>query len=145
MNRLRASPATTGAGLAIAACSVLMAFLADHHWLVGYDTMLLFERAFLWVQITGLVVFSGGCIWLAAKVSPHVALFLGIAFATAASLVPLIFGGYLAILNVHSWTVALCFPLIVLFLSGALLAASGFLRRVHHRAVQKTPGHKVNE
>jgi hypothetical protein len=41
------SAATTGAGLVIAACSVLMAFLADHHWLIRYDTVLVFERTFL--------------------------------------------------------------------------------------------------
>jgi hypothetical protein len=136
MNHARTSVATTSAGLVIAACSVLMAFLADHHWLIGYDMMLVFERTFLWVQIAGLVVFIGGCTWLSVRVSPDVALFVGVAFAVMASLVPLVFGGYFVILNVHSWTVALCAPLIILFVSGALLAVAGFLRRVGQGGVE---------
>jgi len=119
----------TAAGLVIAACSVLMAFLADHHWLIGYDTMLLFEQAFFWVQIAGLTMFVGGCLWLATRLRPKVALFIGLAFAIAASLVPLLFGGYLAILNVHSWTIALVPPLMVLCVCGVLLAAGGFFTR----------------
>jgi hypothetical protein len=137
MNHPRTSAAaTTSAGLAVVACSVLMAFLADHYWLIGYDTMLLFEKAFLWVQIAGLVMFIGGCLWLVVRLSPQVALFVGIAFAGTASLLPLLFGGYLAILNVHSWTVTLLPPLIILFVCGVLLAAGGFIRRIRQGGVE---------
>jgi len=115
----------------VSACSVLMAFLADHHWLIGYNAMLVFERTMLWVQIAGLLLFIVGCIWLAGNVNPQISLVLGLAFVIAASLLPLLFGGYLAVLNVHSWTVTLCLPLTALFVSGTLFAAGGLLKRNH--------------
>jgi len=129
MGHARFSAVTTGAGLVVTACSVLMAFLADHHWLIGYNAALLFDRTMFWVQVAGLVLFVVGCIWLAANLSSQSSFIVGLTFAVAASLLPLAFGGYLAVLNVHSWTVALCLPVTVLFVSGALLAAGGFLRR----------------
>ena len=111
------------------ACSVLMAFLADHHWLIGYNAMLMFERTMFWIQIAGLVLFIVGCIWLAGNVNSQISLVVGIAFVIAASLLPLAFGSYLAVLNVHSWTVALFLPLTALFISGTLFVAGGLLKR----------------
>ncbi len=45
MISVRPSTVVTGTGAALAASSVLMAFLADHHWLIGYDAMPLFEQS----------------------------------------------------------------------------------------------------
>ena len=129
MRHRRLSAVATGAGVVVTACSVLMAFLADHHWLIGYNAMLVFERTMFWVQVAGLVLFIVGCIWLAGNVNSQISLVIGIAFVVAASLLPLVFGGYLAILNVHSWTVALCLPVAALFVSGTLFAAGGLLKR----------------
>ena len=53
---------------------------------------------------------------------------LGIAFVTASLLLPLVFGGYPAVLNIPSWMVALWLPLTLLFLAGTLLTAGGLLR-----------------
>lgn len=129
MKHKQLSAVTVGAGLAVSACSVLMAFLADHHWLIGYNTMLVFERTMFWVQIVGLSLFIVGCIWVARNVNSRISLVLGLAFVIAASLLPLLFGGYLVVLNVHRWTVALRLPLAALFVSGTLLAAGGLLKR----------------
>src|SRR5262249_9889792 len=128
MGHRRLSTVTTSAGLALTACSVLMAFLADHHWLIGYDAMLFFERSITWVQLAGLLLLVGGSLWVAVTQKPRLNVQLGSAFCTTALLLPWVFGGYSAIMNVHSWTFALLFPLLLLAFSGALLAIIGLAR-----------------
>ena len=128
MSNRRLSTITTGAGLVLTACSVLMAFLADHHWLIGYEAMLLFERIVVPVQLAGLLLLVTGSLWVAVTQRPRLNVQMGSAFCATALLLPLAFGGYSAILNVHNWTFVLLPPLLLLAFSGALLAIIGLAR-----------------
>ena len=128
MASVRPSTVITGSGAALTAFSVLMAFLADHHWLIGYDAMLLFERSLPWVQLAGLLLLVPGSICVAVDQTPRLDVRLGIALTATALILPLLFGGYSHILNVHNWTFALAFPLLTLAISGVLLAIIGFVR-----------------
>jgi hypothetical protein len=104
MGQPRVWAVTASLGVAVVAASVVMAFLHNHHWLISYDMVLIFERAFWWVQFTGLIMFIVGCVGLVANLTPRRALFVGMAFVVAALLLPLAFGGYLAVVNAHDWT-----------------------------------------
>ena len=90
--------------------------------------MLLFERSVPWVQLGGLLLLVTGSIWVAVDQTPRLDVRLGLVFIATALLLPLLFGGYSQILNVHEWTFALTFPLLTLAISGVMLAIIGFVR-----------------
>ncbi len=124
MNRSKLFVTVASVGLAVVATSVVMAFLADHHWYVTYQIALLFERAMWWVQLAGAMLAVIGCIGMSAYLSQRAALRLGISFIATG--LPLLFAGTLA---VHDWTISLLLPALVGLFNGAVLVIVGSLRR----------------
>ena len=119
--------ATAVVGLTLMAVSVLMGFLADHHWYLGYETSLLVGVWFWRVQAAGIVLSVLGGIGLLVNATPRAALLMGAALIAAGLLLLVVFGG-VSILNVHNWRIVLLFPLLLVFVSGALSGIVAGLR-----------------
>lgn len=128
MNRSRVWLAIGGAGFAALAISVMMAFLADHHWLVTYRLADVFDGMWGWVQLAGVVLSVIGCIRMAVTLSQRAQLVAGSTLILIGLFLPLLFGGVLAILNVHDWKVSLLLPELFVLLNGAILGLHGALR-----------------
>lgn len=108
-----------------------MVFLDDRGGYYGYPTyqwLLTFESTEWWLQLFGAVLSIVGCIEMAIKLSGRTALLIGFSGILAALLVTLSFGG--AILNVHSWTIALLLPILLAFLNFGMLSVVGLVRLI---------------
>ena len=103
------------AAFATVACSIVMAFLVDHHWYITYQIALLFERTMWWVQFTGLVLSPIAVVGISRNLTRRLKSRLGIAS---------MFVGLLLVpfaLNIHEWTIALFLPALFSLLDGSLL------------------------
>jgi hypothetical protein len=104
---------TVVVGLSLMTVSVLIGFLADHHWYLAYETSL---RVGMWVwrvQAAGMVLSVLGCIGVLVNATPRAALLMGAALIAVGLLLLVVFGG-VSILNVHNWRIVLLFPLLLL-------------------------------
>lgn len=126
MNRSKLSFTIGSVGFALVAASIVMAFLADHHWYVTYQIALLFERTMWWVQLVGVILAVIGCIGMSAYLMQRVAMRAGIALIAAGVLLTLLFGS--GISNIHDWMISLLLPVLLLYLTGTMLAIVGYLR-----------------
>jgi hypothetical protein len=124
MNRSKLSVTVASVGFAVVATSVVMAFLADHHWYVTYQIALFFERAMWWVQLAGALVAVIGSIGMSAYLTERAAVRLGITLIAIG--LPLLLAGAWAI---HDWTISLLLPSLVVLFDGAVLVVVGSLRR----------------
>ncbi len=123
MSKPKSWAATTSAGFALVAGSVLMAFLADHPG-TGYEASLFLGRNVWWVQLAGIVLSVVGCIGLLVNLKPRAASLVGLALIATDLLLLVLFDGR-SIPNVHSWNIVLLFPLLLVFFNGAMLAIVG--------------------
>jgi hypothetical protein len=129
MNRPNRWLAAGIAGFAVMAVSIVMAFLDGHGGYYGYpdyQLLLTFERTLWWVQLFGAVLSTIGCIGMSVNLSERTALLIGFSGIVAGLLVTLSFGG--AILNVHSWTIALILPIFLTFVNFGILSVVGLVR-----------------
>ena len=123
------------AGVAAVALSVVMAWLVDnggYYGYAGYQVLLTFERTLWWFQLFGAVLLIIGCIGMSVILPGRIALLIGFSGIPVALVVTLLFGGT-GILNVHSWTIALLLPLLLVFLNSVLLGAVGSVRLIRER------------
>ena len=125
-NRLKLWAATAGAGFALIAASVFMAFLSSYHSYVGYERSLRLE-AWEWrVQAAGIVSFVVGGIGLLASLAPGAAIRTGVALIGTGVIVCLVFGTF--ILEVQDWGIVLIFPVLLILLGGSVFVIVGIVR-----------------
>ena len=125
-NRLKLWAATAGAGFALIAASVFMAFLSSYHSYVGYERSLRLE-AWEWrVQAAGIVSFVGGGIGLLASLAPGATLRTGVVLIGTGVIVCLVFGTF--ILEVQDWGIVLIFPVLLILLGGSVFVIVGIVR-----------------
>lgn len=125
-NRLKLWAATAGAGFALIAASVFMAFLSSYHSYVGYERSLRLE-AWEWrVQAAGIVSFVVGGIGLLASLAPGATLRTGVVLIGTGVIVCLVFGTF--ILEVHDWGIVLIFPVLLILLGGSVFVIVGIVR-----------------
>ena len=122
MNRAKLSSTIAIAGFVTIAASVLMAFLADHHWYVTYQIGLLFEGIWGWAQLAGGALAIIGSIGMAFCIAHRTTLRSGITLI-AGLLLLLSFGGN--IINVHDWAIALLLPVLLALFIGTILVVGG--------------------
>lgn len=126
MNRSKLSVIIASVGFAVVAASVVMAFLADHHWLVTYRNALLFESTMWWVQLAGVALSVIGCIAMSVCLTQRMASRVGVAFVAAGLLLALLFGS--GLLNIHDWMISLLLPVLLLLFTGAMIGIVAYLR-----------------
>jgi hypothetical protein len=119
MNRSKLSIMIASVGFAVVAASVVMAFLADHHWLVTYQIALLFESTMWWVQLAGVALAVIGCVAMSVCLTQRVASRAGVAFIAAGLLLALLFGT--GLLNIHDWMISLLLPVLLLLVAGTIV------------------------
>lgn len=122
MNRAKLSSTIGIAGFVTIAASVLMAFLADHHWYVTYQIGLLFEGIWRWAQLAGGALAIIGAIGMAFCIAHRTTLRSGITLI-AGLLLLLSFGGN--IIKVHDWAIALLLPVLLGLFIGTILVVGG--------------------
>ena len=123
MNRAKLSTTVAIVGFVTVAASVLMAFLADHHWYVTYQIGLLFDGIWGWAQIAGGALAIIGSIGMAFCVPHRTTLRSGIPLLALGLLLLLVFGGNIS--NVHDWAISLLLPVVLALFVGTLLAVGG--------------------
>jgi|GEM_PF-4488482 len=112
-------------GFGAVACSIAMAFLSDHHWLVPDAVADLFDNIFWWVQLAGVVLSATGCVGMSKTLSETLRVRIGLALIAATLLLIILAGGPSGILTIHDWTIALFLPVLVTTLGGILLTVAG--------------------
>ena len=137
MSRPKPWAATAAVGFTLIAVSALMAFLADHHWYLGYETSLGLSVWFWWIQAAGIVSSVVGCIGLLVNVRPKAALLIGVALIAADLLLLFSFGW--EVLNVHNWRFVLLLPVLLVFVNGAMFAIVGSFRLALRRRGSTQP------
>ena len=125
MNRLRLSIATAVFGFTLLTVSVLLGFFAAHDWF-GYERSVLFELWEWWVQAAGIVLSIVGGIGLLANLAPRATRLMGMAMIVTGFILCLAFGTF--ILEIHDWGIVLAFPVLFLFVSGAVFVIIAFMR-----------------
>lgn len=123
MNRPKLSATIAAVGFAAMVSSVLMAFLADHHWYVTYQIALLFEGMWGWAQLTGAGLAIIGSIGMAFYVTRKNTFRVGVALIILGLLLSLVFGG--SIFNIHDWAISLLLPVMLSLFAGTVLAVGG--------------------
>jgi hypothetical protein len=116
------------------ALSIVMAFLVGRGGYYGYPSyywLLSFDRTLWWLQLFGAVLSIVGCVGMSVKLPERVALVIGFSGVLTTLLVTLSFGG--AILNVHSWTIALLLPIFFSFLNFGVLSVIGLVKLTRSR------------
>lgn len=123
MNRAKLSVIVGSFGFGLVGASVLMAFLADHHWYVTYQIALLFESNWGWAQLGGAALAIIGSIGMAFYITQRNAVRVGVGLITLGLLLLLVFGG--SIINVHDWAIALLLPVLLTLFVGTILVVGG--------------------
>ena len=136
------TPGASRPTLSLGACgvnristSVVMAFLVQRGGYYGYPSyqlLLTFERTVWWLQLFGAVLSVIGCIGMSVRLPGGMALAVGFSGIVIALLVALSFGGT-EIFNVHSWTLALVLPILLVFSTSAVLSVVGSVRLIRQR------------
>jgi hypothetical protein len=120
-------------GVALEAAGVGMAFLSDHHWILGYERSLQLG-AYIWpALLVGSLFFFGGSTGWAAKSSVGTALYLGFGLIACSFLTAMI-GGWERILNIHSWRVVFVIPIFAGVLSAMTSTLVGLLKLLRCRS-----------
>jgi hypothetical protein len=129
MNRPNRWLAAGISGFAVMALSIVMAFVDGRGGYYGYPKyqwLLAFERVLWWFQLSGAVLSIVGCIGMSIYLTERIGLLIGFGGILAALIVTLLFGG--AILNVHSWTIALILPIFLTFVNSGVPSVVGLVR-----------------
>jgi hypothetical protein len=135
MNRFKLSLAVSIAGFCAMAISVVMAFLVWRGGYYGhpsYQLLLTFDRTVWWLQLFGAVLSIIGCIGMSVRLPGGMVLVTGFTGIVLALFVALSFGGT-EIFNVHSWTLALVLPILIVFSTSAALSIVGSVRLIRQR------------
>ncbi|HEV2195538.1 MAG TPA: hypothetical protein VGR55_08140 [Candidatus Acidoferrum sp.] len=123
MNRAKLSVIAGSFGFGLVGATVLMAFLADHHWYVTYQIALVFESSWVWAQLGGAALAIIGSIGMAFCITQKNTLRVGIGLVALGLLLLLVFGGN--IINVHDWAISLLLPMLLTLLVGTILVVGG--------------------
>jgi hypothetical protein len=135
MNRSKLLFGVGIAGFCAMAISVVMAFLVERGGYYGYPSyqlLLAFDRTVWWLQLFGAVLSIIGCVGMSVRLASRMALVIGFIGIVIALLVALSFGGT-EIFNVHSWTLALVLPILLVFSTSAVLSVVGSVKLIRRR------------